>query len=374
MESKRSVLIADSSANFCEKLSHLLEDYPEINVLGSVNNGEETIHLVNDLHPDVLVIDLLLPPKNGIEVLKQITEAEHKPIIIAVSKTIDKHNAADAAHYGARYLMLKPVDMQALVERIQESISAIDQQETPSNIDWTIIKSIRDMGIPAHIKGYFYLIDAIKIAAADKLAVFNITRKIYEPIAEMYNTTAEKVSRAISRATVIGWDRADLDTLESYFGDHVFNTMGCPSNAECIAVLAESVRLNGAQEKGTSITQGSNETIVNSVTKALEDLGVPKHIKGYLYLHEALCRCVEDADLVNALNKVLYPVVAKAFETTPHRVERAIYHAIDMTWDVGDLDCIQRNFGYTVSNTSGKPTIAEFLALISDNIRRNIKM
>ena len=101
--------------------------------------------------------------------------------------------------------------------------------------------------------------------------------------------------------------------------------------------------------------------------------GVPAHIKGYQYLREAIIIAVNDMDVINAITKVLYPQVAKAFSTTPSRVERAIRHAIEVAWDRGDLDTLQRFFGYTVSNTKGKPTNSEFIALIADKLQLQLK-
>ena len=104
------------------------------------------------------------------------------------------------------------------------------------------------------------------------------------------------------------------------------------------------------------------------VTDVIHELGVPAHIKGYQYLREAIIIAVNDMDVINAITKVLYPQVAKAFQTTPSRVESAIRHAIEVAWDRGDLDTLQRIFGYTVSNTKGKPTNSEFIALIADRL------
>ena len=100
---------------------------------------------------------------------------------------------------------------------------------------------------------------------------------------------------------------------------------------------------------------------------------MPAHIKGYQYLREAIIIAVNDMDVINAITKVLYPQVAKAFQTTPSRVERAIRHAIEVAWDRGDLDTLQRFFGYTVSNTKGKPTNSEFIALIADRLQLQLK-
>jgi two-component system response regulator (stage 0 sporulation protein A) len=106
----------------------------------------------------------------------------------------------------------------------------------------------------------------------------------------------------------------------------------------------------------------------NSVTAIIHEIGVPAHIKGYQYLREAIIITVEDMDVINAVTKVLYPEVAKRFGTTPSRVERAIRHAIEVAWDRGDLETLQKFFGYTVSNTKGKPTNSEFIAMIADRL------
>ena len=119
--------------------------------------------------------------------------------------------------------------------------------------------------------------------------------------------------------------------------------------------------------------RNSKTSIESMVTGIIHEIGVPAHIKGYQYLREAIIIAVNDMDVINAITKVLYPQVAKAFQTTPSRVERAIRHAIEVAWDRGDLDTLQRFFGYTVSNTKGKPTNSEFIALIADKLQLQLK-
>ena len=104
------------------------------------------------------------------------------------------------------------------------------------------------------------------------------------------------------------------------------------------------------------------------VTDMIHEIGVPAHIKGYQYLREAIMITVRDMDVINAVTKVLYPEVAKRFATTPSRVERAIRHAIEVAWDRGDLETLQKYFGYTVSVSKGKPTNSEFIAMIADRL------
>ena len=115
--------------------------------------------------------------------------------------------------------------------------------------------------------------------------------------------------------------------------------------------------------------QDDSPTLEAQVTAIIHEVGVPAHIKGYQYLREGIIIAVNDMDVINAVTKVLYPEVAKRFGTTPSRVERAIRHAIEVAWDRGDLETLQKYFGYTVSNTKGKPTNSEFIAMIADRIR-----
>jgi two-component system response regulator (stage 0 sporulation protein A) len=144
-----------------------------------------------------------------------------------------------------------------------------------------------------------------------------------------------------------------------------------PCDMDALVDRLEELR----QETGRSIPirRAPGQSIEALVTGIIHEIGVPAHIKGYQYLREAIIIAVNDMDVINAITKVLYPQVAKTFQTTPSRVERAIRHAIEVAWDRGDLDTLQRFFGYTVSNTKGKPTNSEFIALIADKLQLQLK-
>ena len=105
------------------------------------------------------------------------------------------------------------------------------------------------------------------------------------------------------------------------------------------------------------------------VTKIIHQIGVPAHIKGYQYLRTAILMTIDDTDVINSVTKILYPTVAKKYQTTTSRVERAIRHAIEVAWDRGDVDTLNSYFGYTIQNSRGKPTNSEFIAMIADNLR-----
>jgi two-component system response regulator (stage 0 sporulation protein A) len=134
----------------------------------------------------------------------------------------------------------------------------------------------------------------------------------------------------------------------------------------------EEVRSVGVKQL-TAVRSNTNNDIEAMVTNIIHEIGVPAHIKGYQYLREAIIIAVNDMDVINAITKVLYPQVAKTFQTTPSRVERAIRHAIEVAWDRGDLDTLQRFFGYTVNSAKGKPTNSEFIALIADKLQLQLK-
>ena len=252
MDNHTSVVIADNAEEFCTGLSAALKRSEGFQVLGTANDGELAIRMITERKPDVLVLDLMLAKQDGLSVLKAISNMDHRPAVLATSRFVTDYVASAAANLGVRYLMLKPCDMTALVERLEE------------------------------IRG------------------------------------------------------------------------------------GESQRQPAA--RNTSAT--SIETMVTGI---IHEIGVPAHIKGYQYLREAIIIAVNDMDVINAITKVLYPQVAKTFQTTPSRVERAIRHAIEVAWDRGDLDTLQRFFGYTVSNTKGKPTNSEFIALIADKLQLQLK-
>jgi two-component system response regulator (stage 0 sporulation protein A) len=124
--------------------------------------------------------------------------------------------------------------------------------------------------------------------------------------------------------------------------------------------------------KGSSNMTDASD-METQVTKIIHQIGVPAHIKGYQYLRSAILMTIEDSDIINSVTKVLYPTVAKKYQTTTSRVERAIRHAIEVAWDRGDIDTLNSYFGYTIQNSRGKPTNSEFIAMIADNLRLKYK-
>ena len=212
-------------------------------------NGEQAIRLINERKPQVLVLDLMLSKQDGISVLKAISNLDRKPVTLATSAFVTDYVSAAVASLGVRYLMLKPCDMNILVERMEEIRGGESPRyPAPRRMDRTGIESmvtniIHEIGVPAHIKGYQYLREAIILAVDDMDVINAITKVLYPQMAKTFQTTPSRVERAIRHAIEVAWDRGDLDTLQSFFGYTVSNTKGKPTNSEFIALIADRLQL-----------------------------------------------------------------------------------------------------------------------------------
>ena len=243
MDHQTTVLIADSSEEFCTALAAALQRADGFQVVGTAGDGEQAIRLINERKPQVLVLDLMLSKQDGISVLKAISNLDRKPVTLATSAFVTDYVSAAVASLGVRYLMLKPCDMNILVERMEEIRGGESPRyPAPRRMDRTGIESmvtniIHEIGVPAHIKGYQYLREAIILAVDDMDVINAITKVLYPQVAP------SRVERAIRHAIEVAWDRGDLDTLQSFFGYTVSNTKGKPTNSEFIALIADRLQL-----------------------------------------------------------------------------------------------------------------------------------
>ncbi len=249
MEHTSTVFIADSAEDFCSGLTAALQRADGFRVLGTAGDGEQAIRMIEEKKPDILVLDLMLAKKDGISVLKAIANMEHKPITLATSAFLTEYVSTAAANLGVRYLMLKPCDMNALVERMEEIRGGeslrypVQRRPDKVNIEALVTNIIHEIGVPAHIKGYQYLREAIIIAVNDMDVINAITKVLYPQVAKNFGTTPSRVERAIRHAIEVAWDRGDLDTLQRFFGYTVSNTKGKPTNSEFIALIADKLQL-----------------------------------------------------------------------------------------------------------------------------------
>ena len=249
MTNNTTVLIADNSEEFCAALSAALQQAGGFQILGTATDGDQALRLAMERKPDALVLDMMLPKRDGISILRTLSSMDKRPVTLATSCFVSEYVASAAANLGARYLMLKPCDTAALVERLEEirggeSLRKSQSRRPDKNSIETLVTSIiHEIGVPAHIKGYQYLREAIIIAVNDMDVINAITKVLYPQVAKTFQTTPSRVERAIRHAIEVAWDRGDLDTLQRFFGYTVSNTKGKPTNSEFIALIADKLSL-----------------------------------------------------------------------------------------------------------------------------------
>ena len=268
MSDKIRILIADDNYEFGMTLKNYLANDNSMEVVGIARDGEEAYSNILNLKPDVVLLDVIMPHLDGIGVLEKLSQSkiDFNPTKIMISAVGQDKITQKAITLGADYYIVKPFDISLLIQRIKE----------------------------------------IKNEDPEKMKNIMLTREIKSQYITMKN-------------------------------------------------------------------QKNQENLEALVTNIIHEVGVPAHIKGYQYLREAIIMVVSNIDMINQITKQLYPDIASKYHTTPSRVERAIRHAIEVAWGRGRQDVVENIFGYTVSATKGKPTNSEFIAMIADKLRLELK-
>ena len=262
------VLIADSGSEFRIGLkSHLSKKGFEI--VGDCSDGYEAVRQIQTLHPDVVILDLLLPRLDGTEVIAEIKSRGVKPLpmFIITSGIGNQKMLSEAVDAGAHYCIMKPCEYSALSGKIERALNSsknlgenaavfpIDagNDEKEADLETLVTKIIHQIGVPAHIKGYQYLRTAIIMTMENPELIGSITKRLYPGVAKLYGTTSSRVERAIRHAIEVAWDRGDIDVINSFFGYTVQSTRGKPTNSEFIALVADSLRLKKKNTQGFAI-------------------------------------------------------------------------------------------------------------------------
>ena len=247
MNNQIRVLIADANESFTAQLSGFLGENPAFVVAGVANDGEKAVELLHTVQADLLILDLLLPKLDGISVLKAASALPKPPIGLALTGFMTEYAAQAAEKYGVRYFISKPCGLQTVAER---ALEIVDTERTAkrtrypqANVEALVTSMIHEIGVPAHVKGYQYLREAIMIAVDDMDVINAITKVLYPQVAKKFSTTSSRVERAIRHAIELAWDRGDLETLQKFFGYTVSNTKGKPTNSEFIALIADKLQL-----------------------------------------------------------------------------------------------------------------------------------
>lgn len=242
---KKQVLIADADEQFRNELVVTLGDNEEFEIIGVAADGQEALQIACEHRPDIVILDLLLPQYDGISVLDLISVRYADCKVFVATGFISNYIISALVARRVSALLKKPCTAQCVVDRINETLQPgeVPIEEKAPDLQQQTTKMIHDIGVPANIKGYRYLREAIKLAAEDLDRINNMTECIYKPIALTDNSTPKRVRASIMRAIEIAWDRGDLDTLQSFFGYTVSNTKGKPTNSEFIALLADKLSL-----------------------------------------------------------------------------------------------------------------------------------
>lgn len=268
MNEKIRVIIADDNYEFAKTLKSFLNKDEEIEVVGAAKDGEEAVSLITQKEPDVVLLDVIMPHLDGLGVLQNIMNNDtiKKPIFLMVSAVGQDKITQQAIALGADYYIVKPFDITLLIQRIKEiknfnpeelkkqmittssrEIKAqyitIEDEKDKENLEALVTNMIHEVGVPAHIKGYQFLREAIIMAVNNINIINQITKQLYPEIAFKYNTTPSRVERAIRHAIEVAWGRGDQDTVESIFGYTISADKGKPTNSEFIAMIADKLRL-----------------------------------------------------------------------------------------------------------------------------------
>lgn len=251
------VVIADDNEDMRAMVKEVLEKDPQIVVDGEASDGNETLKAIEEKQPDIVIIDLVMPNVDGIGVMEQSQNRNSKlPFFIVLSAAGGPGMLEDAFNAGASYYMMKPFNRVELVQRIKKIASAHTEKKLSGsspvyenrttvihNLEEDVTNIIHEIGVPAHIKGYQYLRDAIMMSVNDPEMLNSITKLLYPTIAKNHKTTPSRVERAIRHAIEVAWSRGKMDTIDELFGYTVSNGKGKPTNSEFVALIADRIRL-----------------------------------------------------------------------------------------------------------------------------------
>jgi two-component system response regulator (stage 0 sporulation protein A) len=246
------VLIADDNREFCELLSEFITQQDDFRLVGIANNGVEALELIASEKPDVVVLDIIMPHLDGIGVLEKlaVNEQGKRPKLIMLTAFGQEGITQRAVELGADYYILKPFDFTVLATRIRQladgaaNMPAYTPVVKPKNMDVAVTNIIHEMGVPAHIKGYQYLRDAILMVIDDVSLLGAVTKELYPMIAQKYTTTPSRVERAIRHAIELAWDRGNVEMMNKFFGYTINLERGKPTNSEFIAMVADKLRIS----------------------------------------------------------------------------------------------------------------------------------
>lgn len=260
---KIKILIGDDNKDFCIILNEYLNTQADFEVVGIAKDGLEVVDLIESTFPDVVILDIIMPHLDGLGVLERLNtmHLEKRPKVIVLSAVGQDKITQKALTLGAEYYVVKPFDMEIFAKRIRECFGMVSNDSdrknyiiptsvisapaatTPRELESAITNIIHEIGVPAHIKGYVYLREAITMVVNNMELLSAITKELYPSISRKFNTTPSRVERAIRHAIEVAWGRGRVDVINNLFGYTIHNVKGKPTNSEFIAMIADKLRI-----------------------------------------------------------------------------------------------------------------------------------
>lgn len=260
-QNKIRVILADDNKDFCDVVCSYLNKQEDIEVIAIAHDGIDTFNKIRELKPDIAIIDSIMPRLDGLGVLEKLqkhADQMQKPICIMLSAINQEKITQRAIELGAEYYIVKPFDMDALVIRLRQLkytkagegptsgsvvVGNTNEKAAAYDLEAKVTGIPHEIGVPAHIRGYHYMREAIIMSVNDMDVLNYITKELYPAIAKKCNTTPSRVERAIRHAIEVAWSRGKIDAIDELFGYTINNHKGKPTNSEFIALIADRLRL-----------------------------------------------------------------------------------------------------------------------------------
>ena len=247
---KTKLLVVDDNVAMVELIKEYFRESSKIEVALTAYDGEEALEKISNEEDkyDVLILDLIMPKKDGLYVLEELKKSKKQKNIIVLTSYNEPDTIRRVSEYGVRYFMLKPFDFKKKEKKILELIEGNKMQSQvidlhDHNIQISITKILHQLGIPSHIKGYQYIREAISLVYTNPSLIGGITKELYPEIGQKYKTSVSRVERAIRHAIEVSWNRGDWGLMEDIFGHSVDIDKAKPTNSEFIVTIADKLRL-----------------------------------------------------------------------------------------------------------------------------------
>jgi len=243
MRTNLRIFLADDNKEALELLKTGLSRLNNMEVVGMAENGKDALTGIKSLKPDIAIVDCVMPEMDGLEVVEKITEAKIPTICLMLSAMDSERNVNLAKSKGVDYFVSKPFNLETLAKRMWELKDDPIKNMKDLNLEEKVTRILHELGVPAHIRGYHYMREAIITVVAQPEIINFVTKELYPMIAKKTDTTPSRVERAIRHAIEVAWNRGNIDFIDSIFGHTINGQKGKPTNSEFIALIADMIRL-----------------------------------------------------------------------------------------------------------------------------------